>query len=171
MEAFNDVTRQPLTASFPFVVHNVTDDDVLLVKLQVGFQIIGNLVGQQTHIYINVTGHPDFVLEINYGDGETETVYSSDPVVIAMSTFNFKIFCSHVFTLPGQYDVMVNVSNKVSSDIAMETFIPISNITLTTRSPWILRTMSRITVRAVVTGGEDLVFKWNFSDPFQKPNR
>ncbi|KAL4222250.1 Polycystic kidney disease [Mactra antiquata] len=170
VEAFNDVTRQPLTASFPFVVHNVTNEDKLNVKLQVQFQIIGNLIGESTHLHINVTGHPEFVLEINYGDGESEIIHSSDPVVIAMGTFNFRVFSSHVFSSPDIYNITVNASNDISWDIAMETFIPISNITLTTRSPWILRTMSRVTVQATVTGGENLAFRWNFSDPFQKPN-
>ncbi|XP_053374214.1 polycystin-1-like [Mercenaria mercenaria] len=163
VEAFNDVARQPVSASLPVLVQNVIED--------VDLEIVGNLVGKRTQIIVFVAGYHDFVVDINYGDGENEIVYSSDPVAMATGDSDFKVYLAHVFEMPGEYNIVVNVSNRVSSVVSARLFIPIEDITLTTRSPWVIRSTGHVVVKAVVTGGRDLTFIWNFSDArtYEKP--
>lgn len=156
VQAFNDVTKQPASAELSVIVQNVIEN--------VEFEIIGNLVGRATEIVLYVPGYYEFMAEIGYGDGESELVYSYNPDVMETDDGDYKVYLSHIYKFPGEYNVTVNVSNSVSSVVLSEMFIPIEDITLTTRSPWVIRSTGHVIVKAVVTGGRDLRFTWNFSD-------
>lgn len=163
VQAFNDVTKQPTLAELSVTVQSIIED--------VDFEIIGDLVGRATEIVLYVPGYYEFMAEIGYGDGESELVYSYNPVVLETEDGDFKVYLSHIYEFPGEYNVTVNVSNSVSSVVLSEIFIPIEDITLTTRSPWVIRSTGHVIVKAVVTGGRDLRFTWNFSDSrtYEKP--
>ena len=131
---------------------------------EVDLKIIGNLLGKATQIIVSVNGYHDFMVNIDYGDGESEVIYSTDPVAMVINDTHILVYLAHVYDTQGEYNVTVNVSNQVSSLSASEVFIPIEDIFLTTRSPWVIRSTGHVVAKAIVTGGRDLAFTWNFSD-------
>jgi hypothetical protein len=156
VEAFNDVARQPLSATLPVLVQSVIEE--------VDLKIIGNLLGKATQIIVSVNGYHDFGVEIDYGDGESENFSETDPVAMVTNDTHILVYLAHVYETLGEYNITVNVSNQVSSIFTTELFIPIEDITVTTRSPWVIRSTGHVVAKAVVTGGRDLTFTWNFSD-------
>ena len=73
----------------------------------------------------------------------------------------------HVYKTGGEFNITVMVSNNVNSLVIWELFSPITTMTLTSRSPWIIRSPGHAVVKATIQGGKDLNYVWNFSDNFE----
>jgi len=167
VEAFNDLTSEPVSASMSVQV----GDKIRNVHMA----IQGDIVNKHTVVHVTLVGLGPFYIIIQYGDGYTDTLNSTDPIAMVTSVDIqsneqndiHDIRLKHVYKTGGEFNITVMVSNNVNSLVIWELFSPITTMTLTSRSPWIIRSPGHAVVKATIQGGKDLNYVWNFSDNFE----
>lgn len=162
VEAFNEVTTLPMATSMTIYVGDKIHD--------VQMRIVGNVVGRETVFYIAISSLDFFFIDIDFGDDQMDYLYSGDPVAMVTQVQEnlHHVAVKHVYDFGGDFNVTVNVSNNVNSFVIWEVFCPIIELTLISRSPWIITSPGHAVVKATVKGGRDLNYIWSFSENFEK---
>ena len=161
MEAWNDLTP-PITVELPIVVEN----SISAVQIQ----ITGGLIRHQTLIQVAVFGYLPFCTDVAFGDGADAEICSRDPAasITSLEKELHLVSVLHVYTEYDEYLVQAVISNTVSNRSCSEVFFPIVSVSLTTRSPWVIKTPGHVVVRGVAEGGRNLQFTWDFSDDYEE---
>jgi len=130
-------------------------------------------LGEPSIINITVTGGQNVSMQVDFGDGtltEIFTINSTHKIVWLSWSNNlpdYRVRIIHQYLDTGTYQIKVNVSNIISSKAAFGRVIvgePITGITLHSDSPRIIDISETVIVMATVETGDDLEFKWDFSD-------
>jgi len=160
VSAFNDITMETAPVTLNIHVINTT------FALQASISLFGGLVGEFTNIKLNINAKHFPKIDINFGDGEKTSLTLFNPKSMVVMDDLFIVYIRHKYRSAGTFNIVVNVSNSVSHLVVREKFTPISRVTLTSRSTPISRSPSYVVAMATVEGGQDVMFAWNFSDPF-----
>lgn len=164
VEALNEVTTVPISANITVkIASEITD-------LRMG--IFGNIVGKETVFLVTIESLDLFSVEINYGDGQSDYLDPIDLIAMVRNKNGTKTTLTflHIYHTGGDFNVTVNVINDVDSFMIWEVFSPIISMTLTSWSPWVIRSPGHAVVKATVKGGKDLDYIWSFSDNFEETN-
>lgn len=162
LEAWNDITP-PTKAALRVIV----EIPIKAVQLQ----IIGGLVGQETLFLVDVYGYLPFRITVDFGDGTRQKINIFDSfanLTTVESDYLHYLSFTHVYENLGEFLIVVNVFNNVSNVTTSEVFVPIASVSLTTGSPWVMKTPGHVVVTGVVEGGQDLQYFWDFSDSFEE---
>ena len=127
-------------------------------------------MGQKTLIQVFLYGYLPFTVKVHFGDDtETEIHSNSDSANITSRDENLHILSlTHMYRESGEFIITANIFNKVSNVTCWEEFVPIEKVTLTTRSPWVIKTPSHVVVTGTAQGGRNLQFFWEFSDNYEE---
>ena len=133
-------------------------------------KITGGLVGKKSLIQVFLYGYLPFSAKVNFGDDTEMEIHSnSNSANITSSDKNIHILSLiHTYTDSGEYIITANIFNNVSNVTCSEEFVPIETVTMTTRSPWVIKTPGHVVVTGVVQGGRNLQFLWDFSDNYEE---
>ena len=161
LEAWNDLTP-PTSVEYPIIV----EYPIRAAQLQ----ITGGLVGHQTLIQVAVYGYLPFSMVVKFGDSSQIKINSHDSSanITSLEKDLHLVSMTHIFKELGEFQIVGNTSNNVSSVTCSEVFVPIATVSLTTSSPWVIRTPGHVVVTGVVEGGRDLQFTWDFADNFEE---
>lgn len=130
-------------------------------------------------ILVSVTGSREVSVDVDFGDGVTETFSSSSlqrNMKASSSLYlpKYSLIVQHRYDLKGHYEVKVNVSNHISwaaDSVVVEVGEGIGNVTLEVlsrfseqNSTYDVSISDPLVVRATVTKGDNLTFTWDFSE-------
>ena len=160
LETWNDITP-PTKVSMPITVEN----PIKAAQLQ----ITGGLVGHKTLIQVFMYGFLPFTARVNFGDATEAEIHSSDLLANITSIHDnlHVLSLTHTYREAGEFPITANIFNNVSNVTCSEEFVPIETVTLTTRSPWVIRAPGHVVVTGAVQGGRNLQFLWDFADNYE----
>ena len=161
LEAWNDLTP-PISVELPIIVeHSITDAQL---------QITGGLVGHKSLIQVAIFGYLPFCTVVDFGDGTEKEICNQNSFanITSLEKSLHLVSITHIYSEYGEFLVRGIISNTVSNVTCSEVFVPIVSISLLTRSPWVMKTPGHVVVTAVVEGGRDLQFIWDFSDNYEE---
>ena len=139
--------------------------------------------GRVSNIFVTVYGGPLVTIEVSFGDGQ-ETTYLSSDLEDAVNLTNpahhvevgagisgvrpvYRYQLTHLYSTVGSYEIIINVSNHISSKSAsLQMFVdePITGIHLTTNQSRVIAINTKVIVMATVATGRNLGFDWDFGD-------
>jgi hypothetical protein len=121
-------------------------------------------------------GH-DFIIHVDFGDDHSARLWSLADTTQKSSVHypNFdmwvhKVYVGHLYAGAGEYQLLVNVSNKVACQVARQVAVVkevFARVYLETDSPRTVATADQpVVVTAHVESDDEYSFTWDFSDQY-----
>ena len=134
--------------------------------------VLPTVVGRVVDINIMIRGGPDFVFDIDFGDGN-ETVLSltrdGDLVMpqVGVSDGTHQYHLQYQYWDIGELQLIVNASNLVSYMVEKRMVIideAITQLVLTSDDGFLVSTNQPVVIKATVATGNNLVFDFDFGE-------